>query len=299
MDPYDVTHLGTASAQLSEAFAAMWRQSPADESPIRDDFTWASARGLTPIPNPVDYILGHLKIRSAAVHASLQGLASLFREPYFAVPAEVVTRSLVETALSAVWVLQGIDSPERMARGLAVALDDAKEERHLADALKDPRPGSQNLMAAAAKAAADYRSAAVRTRDALKLPHVSKPSATALFRTAFAGGPLDGIGEHAFVSTSGVAHGRPSALEKAFDPDPQGVAQRSPSSVMAWLMWRMSAEATNILAEATATHFGWAKDRWETAFETTLSTVTAEDRLARQLVAAELQDRQRQLPDHS
>jgi hypothetical protein len=203
MDPYDVTYLGTASGQLADAFAAMWRQAPANESPIQNDFIWASAQGSTPIPDPVDYILGHLMIQSAAVYTSLKGLAYLFQEPYLAVPAEVITRSLVETALSASWVLQGVDSAERIARGLAVAKDDAKEERNLAAALRDPRPSSQSLMVAAETAAAAYRSAAVGTFDALRLPHVSTPSATSLFRTSFAGRLPDGIGRARFPGNVG------------------------------------------------------------------------------------------------
>lgn len=291
MDPYDVTHLGRANTQLAEAFAALWRQSPKDESPIRDDFAWVAARGSTPIPDPVDHVLGHLMIRSAGVHVSLQGLAELFREPYLAVPAEVVTRSLVETALAAAWVLQGVDSADRMARGLAVAKDDAKEEQNLAGALNDPRPGSQGLMAAAEEAAAEYRSAVVGTIEALRLPSMVKPSATSLFGTSFEGRLPDGIGERAFFATSGTAHGRPSALQRAFDRDPQGFAGHAPSPVMAWVMWRLSAEAVNVLAGVTCTYFGWSNEPWGAVFESTRTTVEATDRLAQQLIAAELKSR--------
>jgi hypothetical protein len=67
---------------------------------------------------------------------------------------------------------------------------------------------------------------------------------------------------------------------------------------MAWVMWLISAEAVNVLAEATTTHFGWANEPWGTVFATTRTTVAAEDKLAKQLVADELQSRARRLPDH-
>lgn len=289
-DPFDVQPLAAATVALAAAVAAAVAAPPAAGSGWTSDVAAEAGLPRSAIPEPVAFLQRQLRVRVAAVAGHLSGLGKLFAKPYTPEPADVVTRALLETALSAAWVVAGEGLEQRLARGLTLAQHDAGEEHKLADALRDPRPASRAVMHAAARAARSYREDLTDCVRNLELPTVKKPSATAFVRDGLAE-RLPDLGEYAFFYMSGVAHGRPSALLRGLDPDDGGIAGFSPSPVMAAVTWRLAAEGCHVLVSAWCQYRGTSTSTWDTEFGRIRAAVEAADRRAQAVVAADLRKR--------
>lgn len=290
---FDVRPMAHGADVLADAYRQLWRQKVSASCTFGSDLAWEKRLPATVISSPFTLSFRHLRARSAAVHSHLVGLSALGKGEYSPVAANVVVRTLTETALVGKWVLAGEDPTTRIVRVLSVGLDDASQELTLLGAFADPRESSKAFIEQVTSQTQADKAAIQQTLSRLGLESVRRPSATSLFKTDLHSLPA-GIGEMMFYSASGIAHGRPTAIEREFDPDPQGFAGLSPSIAMALVAWRLAFAALNAFVETSASYLGWSTDGWDTAFTTTLADVNAADARTRQAVRDELDTRSRQ-----
>ena len=116
---------------------------------------------------------------------------------------------------------------------------------------------------------------------------LKRPSATVLFKTQLEAWAT-GLGEATFYSTSGVAHGRPTAIRREYDDDSLGFAGLAPSKATAYVVYSLSFAALDALARASGRYFGWSVNGWINAFDETKAEVRAADAAAREAVRQEL-----------
>lgn len=96
-----------------------------------------------------------------------------------------------------------------------------------------------------------------------------------------------------FLWSSGVAHGRPSTINRGFDIETGfGIASIKPNGAMAFAVWRAAVDAVDLFASASARYFGWSVVQWRERIGQVIRRVDEADESARAAVRAELAARE-------